>query len=208
MRQILSTMSIALVAMGCGSDPDPVAGRGVITETTNGVAARGRLVTADSTPVVEGRVRVVLDEDIPESWNGAARDSSLVDPTGAYRLIGLDHPNYTLYAVAKDGKGRFVAGQFSFRVGDSDVVLPDFAVAAQARMQGRFAAYDSVSAALPTGWFLRATVRGLGSWIRLDSVGGWHFDSIPSGIHHVRIQKVDGNPTHETTIQVEVDTAR
>jgi hypothetical protein len=189
-----------LLLLGCGKD-NSVAGKGVITETTNGVAARGRLVTTDSVPVVSGQVLAVIDEDVPEAWNGYARGNGAVGADGRYTVSGLNKPKFILYAQVRDGQGRSVGGQIGFAVaGDSDIVLPDLQVVRLGSLSGTLAGFDSIAATLTSGWKIRVKVRGLGWWAYLDSTGGWKVDSLPGGIYHVRVEKVDGIPGHETTI--------
>ena len=190
---------VAILA-GCGRD-EALAGKGVITETTNGVAARGRLGTAESVPVVSGQVLAVIDEDVPESWNGSARGTGAVGADGRYVVGGLNKPRFILYAQVRDGSGRSVGGQMGFSVtGDSDVVLPDLQVVGLGSLSGSLPAFDSISSALDSGWQLRAKVRGLGWWNYLDSAGRWRIDSLPRGLYHVRVEKIDWIPGHETTV--------
>lgn len=189
------------MAVGCGTDDSRLSGKGVITETTNAPAARGRLATADSTPITAGSVRAVVDEDVPEAWNGISRSMSAVESDGSFRLSGLDKPAFVLYAEAVDSKGRQQTGRLPFTVkGQDDFVLPDLVVTTPASLQGRFVAFDSVVRTLPSSWKLRAKVRGLGRETFLDSTGSWTFDHIPAGTYRVRIEKVDGIPGHETTL--------
>jgi len=193
--------ALALVLLwGCGRD-ESLAGKGVITETTNGVAARGRLVTADSVSVVSGQILAVIDQDVPEAWNGAARGTGAVGADGRYTVDGLNKPQFVLYAQARDAQGRSVGGQTRLSVaGDSDVLVPDLAVAGLGSLGGTLPAYDSIAATLASGWRLRVKVRGLGWWAYLDSVGGWKIADLPPGVYHARVEKVDGIPGHETTL--------
>lgn len=196
----LAWLAAFLLVWGCGKD-DSLAGKGVITETTNGVAARGRLVTPDSVPVVSGQVLAVIDDDVPESWNGAARGKGAVGADGRYTVTGLNKPKFILYAQVRDERGRPVGGQMGFAVaGDSDLVLPDLQVVALGSLTGTLPGFDSIAATLTTGWRLRVKVRGLGWWADLDSAGRWKVDSLPSGLYHVRVEKVDGIAGHETTL--------
>ena len=200
-RSRIAAAVLSTLLVGCGMDDDRIGGKGVITETTNGPAARGRLVSSDSTPIASGQVRVVVDEDTPEAWNGTSRATSLVATDGTYRLNGLDKPAFVLYAQCLDANGRTRSGTFSFAVaGRDEIALPDLVVSRPASIQGRFAAYDSVSSTLTGNWRLRAKVRGLGRETLLDSTGSWRFDSIPAGTYRVRVEKVDWIPGHETTL--------
>jgi hypothetical protein len=79
-------------------------------------------------------------------------------------------------------------------------MVPELVASRASVLEGRFLAYDSVIGTLESGWRLRSTVRGLGAWVFLDSVGGWSFSDVSAGIWRVRIQKVDGIPGHETTL--------
>ena len=196
----ITGLAALMLVWGCGKD-DSLAGKGVITETTNGVAARGRLVTPDSVPVISGQVLAVIDEDVPESWNGAARGTGTVGSDGRYVVTGLNKPRFILYAQVRDGQGRAVGGQMGFVVpGDSDIVLPDLQVVALGSLSGTLPGYDSIAATLTSGWKLRVKVRGLAWWSYLDSLGTWSIDSLPGGLYHVRVEKVDGIPGHETTL--------
>jgi hypothetical protein len=186
---------------GCSSATEDLAGKGVITETTNGVSVRGQVVSADSIPLVGGSLRAVLDEDVPEAWNGTSRAVASFGSDGRFLLTGLDKPRFLLYADAKNSLGQRRAAIASIAIsGDSTQTMPSIAVAPVGILDGRYTAYDSVAMTLASGWKLRATVRGLGAWAFLDSAGGWSFDSVPAGSYHLRIQKVDGVPTHETTL--------
>ncbi|MEN9352690.1 MAG: hypothetical protein RL318_15 [Fibrobacterota bacterium] len=193
---------LAATALLCGcSTTESLSGKGIITETTNGVSVRGQVVSADSVPLVGGSVRAVLDEDVPESWNGTSRAIASFGSDGGFLLKGLDKPRFILFAEAKNDRGQHRAGVASLTIsGDSTQTMLPFVAAPASILQGRYAAYDSVAATLASGWQLRATVRGLGMWTFLDSTGGWSFDSVPAGSYHLRIQKVDGTPTHETTL--------
>ena len=197
---LIAGLAAILLVWACGKD-DSLAGKGVITETTNGVAARGRLVTPESVAVVSGQVLAVIDEDVPESWNGTARGKGAVGADGRYVVAGLNKPRFILYAEVRDGQGRAVGGQMGFSVpGDSDIVLPDLKVVALGSLSGTLPGYDSIAATLTTGWKLRVKVRGLGLWSYLDSLGTWSIDSLPGGLYHVRVEKVDGVAGHETTL--------
>ncbi|MEN9306863.1 MAG: hypothetical protein RL173_795 [Fibrobacterota bacterium] len=201
--ELASILALALTTIltGCGFDDQRVSGKGVITETTNAPAARGRLVSSDSIPIRSGQVRVVVDEDTPEAWNGTSRATSLVSTDGTYRLNGLNKPAFVLYAQCLDANGRTQSGTFSFAVsGVDEIALPDLVVSRPASIQGRYAAYDSVAATLTGDYRLRAKVRGLGKEKLLDSVGAWRFDSIPAGTYRVRVEMVDWIPGHETTL--------
>lgn len=199
-RVVLRVVLVSMVA-GCGMDDGRLAGKGVITETTNAPAARGRLATADSTPIAVGSVRAVIDEDVPEAWNGISRSMSAVGSDGTFLLEGLDKPAFVLYAEAVDAKGRQRTGTLSFSVrGREDFTLPDLVIGPPASLQGKFPGFDSVTRTLPDTWRLRAKVRGLGRETFLDSSGGWRFDHIPAGSYRVRVEKVDGVPGHETTL--------
>jgi len=207
-RSRIAAGFLVSLLLGCGMDDDRIGGKGVITETTNGPAARGRLVSSDSTPLLSGQVRVVVDEDVPEAWNGTSRATSLVATDGTYRLNGLNKPAFVLYAQCLDANGRTRTGTFSFAVsGQDEIALPDLVVSRPASIQGRFSAYDSVSSTLTGNWRLRAKVRGLGKEVLLDSVGAWRFDSIPAGTYRVRVEKLDWVPGHETTLWDSVLTA-
>lgn len=190
-------LGLALFALGC-SFGDRDAGKGIITETTNGVTARGRLVTPDSQPIQRGTIRAVIDEDVPEAWNGTSRSVSGVGSDGSFELRGLDKPRMILLADASTGHGAYGSSR-SVQVHDTDFRLPDLVVQPRERLAGSWASFDSVATALPSGWFLRVTVRGLPDWHRMDSKD-WVFDSLPAGRWHVRIQAVDGVPGHETTL--------
>ncbi|HNY32303.1 MAG TPA: hypothetical protein PKO15_15570 [Fibrobacteria bacterium] len=190
-------LGLALLTLGC-SFGDRESGKGVITETTNGVTARGRLVAPDSLPIRSGTIRAVIDEDVPEAWNGHPRSASSVGSDGSFELRGLDKPRMILLADATTGKGAYGSSR-SIHVHDSDFRLPDLAMQPRERLAGSWTSYDSALAALPSGWFLRITVRGLPESKRLDAKD-WVFDSLPPGTWHVRIQAVDGVPGHETTL--------
>lgn len=192
----------AAVFFACASDDGQVAGRGVITETTNGPAARGRILTSDSTEVVSGFVSVVRADDVPESWNGIVRREAVVDSAGRYRVEGLATADLELFARVRDTKGRELLGKipFSTRNPETLVDVPDLVASDASVLQGVYGPYDSVLATLETGWKLRVVVRSLGSWMFLDSTGCWHFDNVASGTWRARIQKVDGIPGHETTL--------
>jgi hypothetical protein len=196
------TLSALVLLCGCSSTTDNLAGKGIITETTNGVSVRGQVVSADSIPLVGGSVRAVLDEDSPESWNGTSRSIASFGSDGEFLLKGLDKPRFFLFAEAKNNLGQRRAGVTNLTLsGDAIQTMPSLSVTPLGRLQGRYAAYDSAQATLASGWRLRATVRGLGVWAFLDSTGGWSFDSVPAGSYRLRIQKVDGTPTNETTLQ-------
>ena len=203
MRPAATGILAGLLLASCATEQDDVAGRGVITETTNGAAARGRLVSIDSVPLVSGEVRVVLADDVPEAWSGRVRSMDTISREGGFRVAGLAANDYELYAVARDSLGREILGKGSFRLTprDSLLDLPDVVAGRSSRIAGRYAAYDSLVSVLERGWRVRAAVRGLGQWVFLDSVGGWSFDGIASGTYRVRIQKLDGVPGNETTLQ-------
>jgi hypothetical protein len=196
-----AAIALATLLAACGLDDPRTAGKGVITETTNSPAARGRLATSDSTPISTGTVRVVIDEDVPESWNGKSRAVAVVASNGEFRLTGLDKPAFLLLAKAIDAKGRTRTGLSTFSVaGQDEIILPEIVITAPASLGGRFERYDSVAATLNGDWRLRAKVRGLGAEVFLDSTGRWNCDSVPAGRYRVRIEKVDGTPGHETTL--------
>lgn len=201
-RPLATLFLCSLLLAACGSEDKGVAGRGVITETTNGAAARGRLVTADSSVLVAGEVRAVQSQDVPEAWNGWARSVDSIGPDGAFVLSGLPTASFDLFAVARDDQGRQVRATVAFQVrpGDSLVDLPELEVTRPSVLQGRYAAYDSLLPTLASGWRVRATVRGIGRWVFLDSVGGWRIDDVARGTYRVRIQKHDGTPGNETTV--------
>lgn len=196
-------VAMAALLAGCATEDADVAGRGVITETTNGSAARGRLVSSDSVPLVSGEVRVVLADDVPEAWSGRVRAMDTISRDGGFRLAGLASHDYELYAVARDSLGREVLGKSSFRLTPRDSVLDLVEVVAgrSARISGTYASYDSLVPVLERGWRVRAAVRGLGQWVFLDSVGGWSFEGVAAGTYRVRIQKLDGVPGNETTLE-------
>lgn len=203
MRRHTALLFLALAIWGCGDEGERISGRGVITETTNGVAARGRVLGPDSVPLVAGEVRAVRADDTPEAWNGVARSRDSLDAGGFFEIDRLDAATWELVAVAKDASGRDVLSRVGFAVsqGDTRVILPDLVAGAASRLEGVYAAYDSVFQTLPTGWRLRATPRGLGVWVFLDTTGAWSFDGVPSGTYRVRIEKVDGTPGNETVLQ-------
>jgi hypothetical protein len=202
-KRLAFLLPLAFAMVGCGDDGDVVAGRGVITETTNGVAARGRVLGPDDTPLVLGEVRAVRADDTPEAWNGVPRSRDSLDAAGYFEIDRLDAAAWDLVAVARDASGREVLSRVGFTVsqGDSRVLLPDLSATPASRLRGTYAAYDSAVATLPTGWRLRATPRGLGVWMFLDSTGSWAFEGVPSGTYRVRIEKVDGTPGNETVLQ-------
>lgn len=201
-RRLGALLLTAILLGACGSEDKGIAGRGVITETTNGAAARGRLVSADSSVLLSGEVLAVQSEDVPEAWNGLARSVDSIGPDGAFRLKGLPAKSFDLFAVARDDQGRMVRGTVAFQVrpGDSLVDLPDLRVFRPSVLQGRYAAYDSLVPTLANGWHVRATVRGLGRWVFLDSTGSWRLEDVAPGSYRVRIQKHDGTPGSETTL--------
>lgn len=203
MKRLAILLPLAVALVGCGDDGDGVAGRGVITETTNGVVATGRVLGPDSRPLASGEVRAVRADDTPEAWNGVPRSRDSLDAAGYFEIDRLDAARWELVAVAKDASGREVLSRVGFLVsqGDSRLVLPDLSAAPASRLAGTYAAYDSVVATLPMGWRLRATPRGLGVWVFLDSTGSWAFEGVPSGTYRVRIEKVDGTPGNETVLQ-------
>lgn len=196
-------LPLVLAMVGCGDDADVVAGRGVITETTNGVTARGRVLGPGNTKLVMGEVRAVRADNTPEAWNGVPRSRDSLDAAGYFEIDRLDAASWDLVAVAKDASGREVLSRIGFTVspGEASVLLPDLSAAPASRLAGTYAANDSVVATLPMGWRLRATPRGLGVWVFLDSTGGWSFPGVPSGTYRVRIEKVDGTPGNETVLQ-------
>lgn len=201
-RVLALALGAALAALlACASD-DRVAGKGVITETTNGPAARGRVRTPDSVEVVSGVVSVVRADDVPEAWEGKVRRDAVVDAQGRYQVDGLVVADLELFARVRDAKGRELQGKIPFAIGSADTLidLPDLQVRQASVLQGVYGQYDSVTATLPEGWLLRVVVRSLGSWMFLDSLGGWRFDNVANGTWRVRIQKVDGVPGHETTL--------
>jgi hypothetical protein len=192
---------LALLLVSCGSE-ERSAGKGVITETTNAPAARGRVRTSDSVAVVSGTVKVVRADDVPEAWNGVVRSTAYVDGDGRYRVGGLVPAALEVHAVVRDSRGRLLQGKVPFAVSADDtlVMVPELVASRASVLEGRFLAYDSAVATLESGWRLRSTVRGLGAWVFLDSVGGWRFSDVSAGTWRVRIQKVDGIPGHETTL--------
>lgn len=204
--RVVGRVAVLLLAASllasCGSEDKGVAGRGVITETTNGAVARGRLVTSDSSVLVAGEVVAVQSEDVPEAWNGWARSVDSIGPGGEFVLSGLPAASFDLFAVARDDQGRQVRGTVAFQVplGETRIDLPELEVTRPSALQGRYAAYDSLVPTLPSGWRVRATVRGLGRWVFLDSIGGWRIDDVARGTYRVRIQKHDGTPGNETTL--------
>ncbi|MBK9577810.1 MAG: hypothetical protein IPO40_12095 [Fibrobacteres bacterium] len=199
MKSLWLSLGITGLLLGC-SYGDRDAGKGIITETTNGVSARGRIVTADSVPVVSGTVVAVQDADSPDAWEGKPRASGQIQPNGSYQLVGLDQPKLIFYASATNANGNTRQGAVKVSVdGPDDFVAPDLVVGRPAHLEGTYAAYDSVSQTLTGAWKLRVVVRGLGFSQFLDSAR-WRFDSIPPGFYHYRIQKVDWIPGHETTL--------
>lgn len=195
----LAGACLVSLALSC-SFGDREAGKGIITETTNGVNARGRIVTVDSVPVVAGEVVAVLDEDVPEAWEGKTRSRGAIQSNGSYVLSGLDKPRMIFYAKATNANGHLRQGAMKVSVdGPDDFTAPDLVAAKPGRLASRYAAYDSVSATLTGAWKLRVVVRGLGLSALLDSAS-WSFDSLPPGLHHYRIQKIDGIPGHETIL--------
>ncbi|MBK8800747.1 MAG: hypothetical protein IPN71_01575 [Fibrobacteres bacterium] len=199
MKPRLYWLSLFAWLAGC-SFGDREAGKGIITETTNGVSARGRIVTADSVPVVSGTVVAVQDANTPDAWEGKPRASGKIQSNGSYQLAGLDQPKLVFYANATNADGNARQGVMKVSVdGPDDFVAPDLVVALPGYLEGTYAAYDSVSQTLTGAWKLRIVVRGLGITQLLDSAH-WRFDSIPPGFYHYRIQKVDWIPGHETTV--------
>jgi len=196
-----SILGLVLLLVACGAE-DRSAGKGVITETTNAPAARGRVRTVDSVAVVSGTVQVVRADDVPEAWNGVVRSSATLDAEGRYRVGGLVPAALEVHAVVRDTRGRLLQGKIPFTVseGDTLVTVPELLAGRASVLEGRFAPYDSVVGTLAEGWRLRATVRGLGSWVFLDSLGAWRFPDVAAGVWRVRVQKVDGVPGHETTL--------
>lgn len=199
MKPLWLGLCITGLLLGC-SYRDRDAGKGIITETTNGVSARGRIVTADSVPVVSGTVVAVQDANTPDAWEGRPRATGQIQSNGSYQLAGLDQPKLIFYASATNANGNARQGAVKVSVdGAEDFVAPDLVAGNPAHLEGTYAAYDSVSQSLTGAWKLRVVVRGLGITQLMDSAH-WRFDSIPAGFYHYRIQKVDWIPGHETTL--------
>lgn len=184
--------------VGCTSQ-DKSAGKGVITETTNGTSARGWIELSQGVPAPETFVKIYRAQDIPSAWEGIVYAADTTDQDGHWSVGGIFEAQYQAIAMSADGK---VMGMtyFSVLANQEEEAEVPIALNPMDTLYGEYADFSAVKDTLSEGWFLRACLRGLGYTKNLGEAGEFSFEGVPRGSHYVRIQRVDGAPSHEETL--------
>jgi len=175
------------------------AGKGVITETTNIGLARGILYSVDSTPLANAWITVYRAHDIPAAWEGVAFARDTTNRSGEWGVSHLFEAEYQAIALSPDS---LWMGQLYFTItGLRDTISGlEIQMAPADTLIGFFDEYQNIMDTLPASKSLRANLRGMGHVVSLNNDGSYQFIGVPKGMHYVRIQLVDGIPTHEQTL--------
>lgn len=192
-------MILLLVALiGCTLG-EKSAGKGVITETTNVALARGTIFLYDSSRLEHTLIQVFRADSVPAAWEGVAFALDTTNALGEWSIGHLFEAEYQAVAISADSQWM---GQVYFNVvADVDTIIDlRIQLSPKDTLVGVFENYYSIVDTLPQGKYLRANMKGLGHVVSLDSTGAYMFPNVPKGQHFVRIQLVDGIPTHEVTL--------